>query len=295
MKKIAFLMIISFIFSFSLYFSFEIISDSPNKINVPKRYPIITDVDTKKIILAGSSQTYQLNATRINDDLKSIHSDFYVYNFGNYGYLLETYKFKSPEIIFYGISYRDFYVEKENKENVLDINNLFTNIILEIDDELGNKNPKALTLQTIRKLIGNSEYFPVPIDNLVYIASDDILRTQVYYSEVNNYKITSYNENPNVKKLENIIKINKDKGIKVIIFHPPFHKYYLDLISDESKENFKNIMNKISDKYDIKIYDLHEKYKNLNIWSDLVHVAYHPDTMIYTDDISKIILEEIKE
>jgi hypothetical protein len=81
----------------------------------------------------------------------------------------------------------------------------------------------------------------------------------------------------------------------MIIFHPPFHKYYLDLISDESKENFKIIMNKISDKYDIRIYDLHEKYVDLNIWSDLVHVAYNPDSMIFTDDISKIILEEIKE
>jgi poly-D-alanine transfer protein DltD len=117
----------------------------------------------------------------------------------------------------------------------------------------------------------------------------------VYYSDANIHKIPPYDENPNVKKLENIIKINKDKGVKMIIFHPPFHKYYLDLISNESKENFKIIMNKISDKYDIRIYDLHEKYVDLNIWSDLVHVAYNPDSMIFTDDISKIILEEIKE
>ena len=290
-------MIISFIFSFSLYFLFDTFSDPPHTIGIPERFPIITEHNSNVIILEGTSQTYQVNATRINDELKSIHSDYYVYNFAGYGYLLETDDFESinPEIILYGISYRDFYIEKENEDNVFDINNLFTNIILEIDDELGNKNPKALTLQTIRKLIGNKEVFPEPIDNIINIASDDVLRTQVYYSDANIHKIPPYDENPNVKKLENIIKINKDKGVKMIIFHPPFHKYYLDLISDESKENFKIIMNKISDKYDIRIYDLHEKYVDLNIWSDLVHVAYNPDSMIYTDDISKIILEEIKE
>jgi len=290
-------MIISFIFSFSLYFLFDTFSDPPHTIGIPERFPIITEHNSNVIILEGTSQTYQINATRINDNLKSIHSDFYIYNFAHSGQLFESDDFESihPEIILYGISYRDFYVEKENEDNVFDINNLFTNIILEIDDELGNKNPKALTLQTIRKLIGNKEIFPVPIDNIINIASDDVLRTQVYYSDVNIHKIPPYDENPNVKKLENIIKINKDKKIKMIIFHPPFHKYYLDLISDESKENFKIIMNKISDKYDIRIYDLHEKYVDLNIWSDLVHVAYNPDSMIYTDDISKIILEEIKE
>jgi len=290
-------MIMSFIFSFSLYFLFDTFSDPPHIIGEPERYPTITELNSKKIILEGTSQTYQVNATRINEYLESIHSDFDVYNFAGYGYLLETDDFKSisPEIIFYGISYRDFYVEKENEENILDINNLFTNIILEIDDELGNKNPKALTLQTIRKLIGNKEVFPEPIDNITNIASDDVLRTQVYYSDANFHEITSYNENPNVEKLENIIKTNKDKGIKMIIFHPPFHKYYLDLISDESKENFKSIMDKISDKYGIEIYDLHEKYTDLNIWSDLVHVAYNPNSMIFTDDVTKIILEEIKE
>jgi hypothetical protein len=297
MKKIAFLMIISFIFSFSLYFLFETFSDPHYTIGEPERYPIIFEFNSKIIVLEGTSQTYQVNATRINDYLESIHSDFYVYNFAGYGYLLETDDFKSisPAIILYGISYRDFYVEKENEDNVLDINNLFTNIILEINNELGNKNPKALTLQIIRKSIGNKEVFPEPIDNIINIASDDVLRTQVYYSDVNFHKITPYNENPNVKKLENIIKMNKDKGIKMIIFHPPFHKYYLDLISDESKENFKDIMDIISNKYDIKIYDLHEKYADLKIWSDLVHVAYNPDSMIFTDDISKIILEEIKK
>ena len=295
MKKIVFLMIISFMFSFSLYFLFETYSDPPNTIGIPERYPTILDDETKKIVLIGTSQTYQLNATRINENLGSIHSDFHVYNLAGYGYLLEAddFKFKPPEMILYGISYRDFYTEKEKEDNILDINNLFTNIILEINPDLENKNPKALTLQTIRKIIGNKEFFPAPIDNIVNIASDDKLRTQVYYSDVNFYKITPYDENPNVGKLENIIKINKDKKIKMIIFHPPFHKYYLDVLPDENKENFKNIMNTISDKYDIEIYDLHEKYVDLNIMSDLVHVAYHPDAMIFTDDITKIILKEI--
>jgi len=297
MKKIAFLMIVSFVFSFSLYFLFDTFSDPPHIIGEPERYPIIFESDLKKIILEGTSQTYQVNATRINEYLESIHSDFYVYNFAGYGYLLDTDDFKSisPEMIFYGISYRDFSIEEKNEDNILDINNLFTNIILEINGDLENKNPKALTLQTIRKLIGNKEVFPQPIDNITNIASDDDLSTQVYYSDANFQKIPDYDNNPNVKKLEKIIKTNKEKGIEMVIFHPPLHKYYLNLISDESKENFKNIMDKISNEHGIEIYDLHEKYIDLNIWSDLVHVAYNPDSMIFTDDITKIILEEIKE
>ncbi len=54
-------------------------------------------------------------------------------------------------------------------------------------------------------------------------------------------------------------------------------------------------MDKISDKHGVKIYDLHEKYTDLDIWADLVHVAYHSDAMIYTDDVAEIILQEIKQ
>ncbi len=250
--------------------------------------------------MIGSSQVYQINATKINEKLQLTNEEYVVYNFGMHGTFLESFIDNhglelSPDIILYGISYRDFFVDVKNKDNFLDINNLFSNIILEIKPDLSSKNPKATTLQTIRKLIGNKEFFPDPIDNLIYIYGDDIIRTQVSYSEANFYKITNYEKNPNVKKLEDIIEISKEKEIKIILFHPPFHKYYLNLIPDESKQNFKMIMDKISDKYNVKIYDLHGNYADLDIWADLVHVAYHPDAMIYTDDVAEIILQEIKQ
>ena len=43
------------------------------------------------------------------------------------------------------------------------------------------------------------------------------------------------------------------------------------------------------------VYFLHEKYSEMNIWRESFHIAVHPDASIYTDDIHKIILKEIRE
>ncbi len=50
-----------------------------------------------------------------------------------------------------------------------------------------------------------------------------------------------------------------------------------------------------SNEFDIPIYSLHEKYVDLEIWRETLHVAIHPDAQIYTDDILKIILKETSQ
>ncbi len=130
MKKIILTIMISLFFSFSLYFLFEAFSDTPNVITTPKRYPILSETNEKKIFLIGSSQVYQINATKINEKLQLTDEEYVVYNFGMHGTFLESFinnhKSESdPKIVLYGISYRDFFVDVENDDNVLDINNLF--------------------------------------------------------------------------------------------------------------------------------------------------------------------------
>lgn len=294
MNKIALVGVISIIFSFSLFFIFEWIYDEGKTITAT-RYPRIIDDDKKKIALLGSSQTYQINATSINERLKIIDDDYYVYNFGMFGNLFKenVYDEKHYEIVVYGISYRDFY-ENKNKENFLDINRLFSIIILKFFPDLGEVNPKGTTLLFIRNIIGNKETFPDPIDKLIQISDNSYLRSQIQYSEANFNNIPPLNENYKAKKFVEEIELIKSKGIKIIIFNPPFHKYYLDLLSEDSKNNFRDIMNEISRKYNIPVYDLHNKYAEMEIWSDLVHVAYNPEANIYTNDIFQIIKNEIE-
>ena len=58
-------------------------------------------------------------------------------------------------------------------------------------------------------------------------------------------------------------------------------------------ENFQKMLNNISNEFGIPVYFLHDKYADLDIWRETLHIAVHPDAKIYTDDISKIILKEI--
>ena len=71
------------------------------------------------------------------------------------------------------------------------------------------------------------------------------------------------------------------------------HQYSLDQISPETKANFSDILEKIRNIYNVKIYDFSDKYASEDIWANITHVSYNKKSNIYSDDITDIIITEL--
>ena len=56
---------------------------------------------------------------------------------------------------------------------------------------------------------------------------------------------------------------------------------------------FEEAINEIS-QLNVKVYRFHDKYTQLDIWSDNAHVAQNPNALIYSEDIAGIASQEIK-
>ena len=58
-------------------------------------------------------------------------------------------------------------------------------------------------------------------------------------------------------------------------------------------ENFENMLENKQKQFDVNVFFLHDKYSNLNIWKDRLHIANNPKTIIFTEDILEKIIEVI--
>jgi len=87
-------------------------------------------------------------------------------------------------------------------------------------------------------------------------------------------------------------KLQENK-IHVIIFTTPYSIVYLDKIPEHEKVNFNLLLENLKNSTGVRIYDLQSKYQDLPIWADVDHVAYHKISQIYSQDVAKIILNEL--
>jgi pyruvate-formate lyase-activating enzyme len=102
--------------------------------------------------------------------------------------------------------------------------------------------------------------------------------------------------------LNNIIERLQENDIHVILFTYPHHRYYLENVPEDDKEEFLEIINNARNKYDITVKFFHQEYSDKENWSDLIHIFYNykleennEDSIQYSNDIADLILNEIKE
>lgn len=275
---------------------------------------------TNKILLLGGSGAGQLNSTLID---QSIRLEFENHSFYNLAYNADTPKqrYKSinetmmlkPDIILYGITYYDLngYVWEPIEKNLQPLPHIELNPanLLQNDDPFSEINPKETTLNFIRDSFADSSLFPDKkdrfqlknspftfFDNYQTIISNDENLRNISSSFVE----TRVKQNPSITNeqslyLENIIKSSQNNNSKFIIIILPQQKYFLELVPDEDNYLFHKSLNELKNKFDLKIYDLSDNYNELNIWQDHNHVALHPDSTIFSEDIYKIILKELRE
>ena len=264
------------------------------------------ETNEQKIFIFGASQTGRINSTLVDDIISKNHENYSVYNLSYDGDLPKIrYKLLpqilslDPSIIFYGISYRDFSnIElQQSSYSLLKYLDRLTDNKYELD----SVNPKLATLKAIKQLtFGKS----LSSENRIVLSNSPLLTLSTPDTKIASQtdleksatlippQIDIVN-NEQLDYFKRILTEIKKNDIKIVIFTTPLSKYYLDNISVSDKQNFKQIINEISNEFNVPVYNFSNNYSSLDVWSDISHVAFNKNSMIYSDDVANMILMEI--
>ena len=302
--KISLAVTLAFIIALSSFIPFYEEYRVPNvwEINNDPFFQKISQIENEKLFIIGGSAVGQLNSTYINKIISDKFSNYIVYNLAYNADIptqrlnsLESTIFTNPKIVFYGISYwslSDYY----NIGNSNDpLQSLFEN-----NFEI---NPKATTLNAFRTILGNNaELFPsenyVSETTPFFPYSEDQMKINEQSKLYLDIEITikKVHQNPSNSEqliaLQDTIEILQKNKVKVVIFTVPLHQSYLDVIPKNDKIIFNETLENLSQKYGVNIYDFTNSYSNQNIWKDSYHVALNQNSLVYTEDIVQMIIEE---
>jgi len=154
--------------------------------------------------------------------------------------------------------------------------------------------PKDRSLTSLKYILRGPDqpYHPFIKFEPTSIHSNEKLIEDFGWPENNGLDVTE--ENKKIIALNQIIHKLQENDIKVILFSYP-HSKALYTFQPQDLKDFQRMLNDKSNEFAIPVYFLHEKYVDLEIWRETLHVAIHPDAQIYADDILKIILKEISQ
>lgn len=281
--------------------------------------------NTPKVLLFGSSHTGALNTDYIQE---YIGLDYKVYNLATASdyptrrieTLTNVIELK-PKMILYGIEIRMFEGQPSVKQEqltalqIIEINSVlpstkefFENILfpLTANDFFSKipKSPKIITLQIIKHFVRDSnQTITLNVDsnrpfyniekNIDPVVDLEILKKDQESKNMQFHGIDPQN-NREWDTLKKIIKELKHNNIKVVIFATPKSSVYINWLTDENKIIFDQMLEEIADTGAI-VYSKYDMYQDYNIWSDPVHVTQGKSGIVYSEDIAKIIVKELKK
>jgi RNase H-fold protein (predicted Holliday junction resolvase) len=281
----------------------------------------------RPIFILGTSQVGPLNVTDITHYLSlhgknynvydlAISADSPLYRLADLNKIISL----KPEVVVYGMGYLD--LERKNMQNLSPFGTSQTNQvdILPAPNRLFDKLTLSIAEnEFVSKILKDPQFTSWVFLNLVMkrdirynypdISSDTPLYTQSITPPINNIELNEQlsrlpqvfrgidpiDKNEQALALEKIISTLKKNNIKVVLFTIPYSKSYLNTIPESDKQIFSSIIKEIANKYDVKTYFLDDKYANLKVWNDPLHVAYNENTTVYTDDIENMILDKIEQ
>ncbi len=319
-KTILISILIALTFSFLIFYTFHEFFP-PQKPSDVKDHPFFVEnknSDSEKILLLGGSGAVQLDSIMINQLLNKNYENHVFYNLAynadtpkqRYKSINETIMLK-PELVLYGITYVDlngfYWINTEKNTQPLPTIELNPAALLAYDDPFLEINPKETTLNFIRASFADADFFPeksnrFQLENAPFSFFDEyqtIIADDDYLEKISPEHVKIHvNQNESVTKeqvryFKEIIELLQKNDVQVIIFVLPQQKYFLDLVPEDDQAIFYASLEEIKNEFDIKIYDLSDDYADLNIWMDHNHVAYNKKSMIFSDDIYKIISKEM--
>ncbi len=255
---------------------------------------------SRTMFLLGSSQIASSNVTQVNDMIND--QNISVYNLGKAGDVptkrikqLDDIISSNPEIVFYGISYRDFKFPYDYVVPIVPSAEQINSCWLE---EYFISNPELLTRYFLKNLgsenhgIMSKKYMKnTPFYDYKPISIPDILEIDEKSIE-NRTWFKHCNMSENISAINTIISELQSNKIKVVIFTTPLHKLYIESLSDSQKEQFNKLLKDLTKKYNIEIYKFEEKYSELNVWQDPGHISYYENITIYNEGIASMIIKK---
>jgi len=268
------------------------------------------------IFFIGASNVYSIDVNKISEELKINQMDYDIYNLADMSdtptrrinsmmHLIEL----EPKVIVYGISMTDFEKSRDYQNEFFNRNVVeyiqkpdiffqsFFSYLLNSDfSEKFPTSPKDRMIQSIKYILRGSDYPTHPFINFKQnsIVSQNEINS-IYQDSVEFRGIDKDVKNEEFVAINKIIETFESNGIRVLIFTPPYNELVFKHMEKNEREYFVKIMENISEKFEIDVLYLHEKYAEKEIWKDPYHVAVNKDAQIYTDDIKEWLVEELNE
>jgi|TARA_B110000467_G_C18338536_1_gene500784 hypothetical protein len=313
-------MFISFIiFSFIIiFYQYEIVDNellprSNTPMSQKEFYSQDFDSGKKRIFIVGSSEVFSINPIQIKNYLLNYDYEYDIFNLAmisdtplNRIETLDMMISAKPEIIIYGISDRDFiYSPSDQLDTVLPSPSDYSSLVynkfknsLDFDISLF-ETPQRVTLSYIVDFLHTNEnksdileYENTPFMKITKALS--FVDNDLGFIRTGFEQGPSPNQNLNYLAFKQIINELQNHDIKVIVLVTPHSKFYLDFMPKSQNDYLNLILNDLNSIKNIGIYDLYTEYADLNIWADVSHIAVNSDIVIYTKDVSEIILKEIE-
>ena len=268
-----------------------------------------------KIFIVGSSNLYAIDAVSINEQLSNKEKNYLVYNLADQGdnptrrlNSIDNIIAHKPEFVLYGVGLWDFQKTISHLQSnsptdyLLQPGDFFESLFKDNIDLYGYGpgmiyiSPKDRSLISIKYILRGPDqpYHPFLKFEPTSVHSNERL--------VEDFGIPSLNEgldvteeNKKIIALNEILHKFQKNNIKVILFSYPHSNAMYTAFQPQELKDFERMLNNKSNEFAIPVYFLHEKYVDLEIWRETLHVAVHPNAQIYSDDILKIILKEISQ
>jgi hypothetical protein len=276
----------------------------------------------KNIFIYGSSQVMYMNPIYVRKDLLNNKLDYVVYNVGTQTDLpttrlnsIDLLIASKPSMVVYGIGDRDFAIDSSSGQNTVILLPNPHNIIIDwLNSQLVNSSKDFFFLNSPKLDFLISTFGSKSVNNIdllqnhfygdlnVYaaaesqkfpIATDAQLLSESFDDP--NHRILPLENNQNFIAFKKILDRLRENKIGVIVFIVPQERHRLDIITDTSEFNIA--LKTISQEYPgVPIYSLWDKYADMNIWRDSMHVIMNTKntTRIYSDDVAKMIIKELE-
>ncbi len=280
----------------------------------------------KKIFIVGSSMISALNATNIQEYLLKNNYDYEVYNLA-IGSDKPMKRLKTidmiikahPDIVVYGIGFRDIEDgvsdgQLKSQSFLPDPKQYFTDFLWNIDmhskfdldilrstrtisfgviDNILQKgiiNPRQDKEMVTQSIFQNTTFFKYYENGMIPMSENEI---EAQIKEMPFNIINPPQKNKNVIALKKIAHTLQENNINVIIFTTPYHKLFFETSPKYDEDAFNAIMKDITHDTHVKVNFLHNKYNDTQIWSSKDHIVVNKNSTFYSEDIAKIILDEM--
>ena len=173
-------------------------------------------------------------------------------------------------------------------------------------------NPKHVTVNVLRMVFeesgitdNNKISIPGNIDNKLWhwgnlftdskiTSFEDLEKTWGKGGPPGKFHVCPEDLNRELTNLRKLISKFQENNIEVVIFITPYTKIYLNYIGEFEAANLLQFLEKLSIEKNVKFYSLLDNYTELEIWHDYSHVAKNPATLIYSNDVAEIILQNLE-